>query len=80
MDLRSRFAKPASLTPQVRALAMEKLMLIRQQYAHDGIPRSPEQAHGALLAADITGFLERPYEADQRPALPDAPGSPTGGW
>lgn len=65
--------------PQVRAVAAGQLMQIRSSYGFDNVPTSPEQAHRALLTADITRFLEREYTPEQRitpPAIP--PGAPIG--
>jgi hypothetical protein len=60
-------------------MAQYQLMQIRAQYGYVGIPGEPEQAHRALLATDITRFLERPYVPEQRaPDLDVPPGQPIG--
>jgi hypothetical protein len=65
--------------PQVRAIAAQHLMQIRSRYGFEHLPNSPEQAHGALLTADITRFLERDYTPEQRIAPPPIPpGAPIG--
>lgn len=65
--------------PQVRAVAAQHLMQIRSRYGFEHLPNSPEQAHGALLTADITRFLERDYVPEQRIAPPTLPpGAPIG--
>jgi hypothetical protein len=65
--------------PQVRAAALQQLMQIRTRFGHEGVPANPRTAHGALLAADITRFLERPYTPEQRtPDLTVPPGQPIG--
>jgi hypothetical protein len=68
---------PAS---QVRAVASFKLRQIgaRLQRA-DAAATDADQAQRALLAADITRFLERPAEtARMLPAAPAPPGAPIG--
>ncbi|HEX2077281.1 MAG TPA: zinc-dependent metalloprotease [Longimicrobium sp.] len=66
--------------PQVRALAQEELTQLRDHFTGRGSStRGPESAHRALLAGEITRFLERPYAPDQRAPLPDLPpGQPIG--
>jgi hypothetical protein len=65
--------------PQVRALAQGKLMEIRQRFGHEGTPGDAGDAHRALIAMDITRFLDRPYVPDQRaPELTIPPGQPIG--
>ena len=65
--------------PQVRALALEKLMRIRASFPEDRVPRNPAAAHRALLAGEIARFLERPYQPEQRLPVPDLPpGQPIG--
>ncbi|HEX8395586.1 MAG TPA: zinc-dependent metalloprotease [Longimicrobium sp.] len=65
--------------PQVRAIAQQSLMQIRLRYGYAEVPSTPATAHRALLASDITRFLERPYQPQQRIAVPDAPpGQPIG--
>jgi hypothetical protein len=65
--------------PQVRAVAAGQLMQIRTSYGFEHTPNSPEQAHRALLTADITRFLERDYTPEQRIAPPTIPpGAPIG--
>ena len=65
--------------PQVRALAQGTLMQIRQRFGMTDVPGDARGAHRALIAADITRFLERPYSPDQRvPDLDIPPGQPIG--
>jgi Met-zincin/Domain of unknown function (DUF5117) len=66
--------------PQVRALAQQKLTQIRDGFVAPGnYTRGTEAAHRALLAGEITRFLERPFVPDQRLPLPDLPpGQPIG--
>ncbi|HYW11769.1 MAG TPA: zinc-dependent metalloprotease [Longimicrobium sp.] len=65
--------------PQVRAAALQQLMQIRARFGYDGVPADPQAAHRALMAADITRFLERPFVPDQRvPELVVPPGQPIG--
>jgi Met-zincin/Domain of unknown function (DUF5117) len=65
--------------PQVRASANYSLMRIRGQYGYDGFPGDPDDAYRAMIAADITRFLERPYTPEQRaPELNIPPGQPIG--
>lgn len=62
---------------QVRAIAAAKL---RARAAALGSAAStPAVAHGALLAADIKRFLDRPAPPATRTEIPDAPpGAPIG--
>lgn len=66
--------------PQVRALAQGKLMEIRTRFGHaGGAPGNPDAAFRALVAADITRFLDRPYTPETRaPELTIPPGQPIG--
>lgn len=65
--------------PQVRALAQGKLMEIRNRFGQTGTPADPAGAHRALVTADITRFLERPYTPEARaPELTVPPGQPIG--
>jgi hypothetical protein len=65
--------------PQVRALALETLMGIRAETPEGFVPTNEAGAHRALLAGEITRFLERPWTPDQRSPLPDLPpGQPIG--
>lgn len=65
--------------PQVRALAQEKLLRVRAQFPEGGVPSNPAGAHRALLAGEITRFLEREWTPDPRSPLPDLPpGQPIG--
>jgi hypothetical protein len=65
--------------PQVRALAQQELAQIRAHWTAGEIPSNPVGAHRALLAGEITRFLERPWTPDQRAPLPDLPpGQPIG--
>ncbi|HEX6368318.1 MAG TPA: zinc-dependent metalloprotease [Longimicrobium sp.] len=65
--------------PQVRALAQEELAQIRAHWNAELVPQNPEHAHRALLAGEITRFLERPWTPDTRLPLPDLPpGQPIG--
>jgi hypothetical protein len=65
--------------PQVRAAALGQLMTIRSRYGSTVLPDDADSAHRALLTADITRFLDRPYVADQRaPDLDVPPGQPIG--
>ncbi|HEX6042467.1 zinc-dependent metalloprotease [Longimicrobium sp.] len=67
--------------PQVRALAQGTLMEIRSRFGltSAAAPASPDAAFRALVAADITRFLDRPYEPEARaPDLTIPPGQPIG--
>jgi hypothetical protein len=66
--------------PQVRALAQLQLSRLRTTFSReDVVRRDPVAAHHALLAGEITRFLERPWTPDQRAPLPDLPpGQPIG--
>ncbi|WP_420127972.1 zinc-dependent metalloprotease [Longimicrobium sp.] len=65
--------------PQVRALAQQGLMQIRAHWAAGAVPENVVGAHRALLAGEITRFLERPWVPDARSPLPDLPpGQPIG--
>lgn len=78
VDHLMRLAETAPM-PQVRAIAAEHLMSIRARYGQDSRPEGPAEAHAALLAADITRFLERDWTPEQRIAPPEIPpGSPIG--
>ena len=60
-------------------MAAGQLMQIRSSYGFEHTPNSPEQAHRALLTADITRFLEGEYTPEQRIAPPGIPpGAPIG--
>ena len=62
---------------QVRAIATAKLKARAAALPSTGT--TPAAAHGALLAADITRFLERPAAPATRSTLPTAPpGAPIG--
>jgi hypothetical protein len=59
--------------PQVRAVATERLRLMSIDF------RSAATPHEALLFADITRFLQRPWEPrERREPLAPPPGSPIG--
>jgi hypothetical protein len=59
--------------PQVRAVASQRLRLLGAGF------RVSTQAHEQLLAADITRFLDRPWEPrERREPLAPPPGSPIG--
>ena len=65
--------------PQVRAAALRQLMGLRAHYGRTDLPADANEAHRALIAADITRFLERPYNPEQRPEELDVPpGQPIG--
>jgi Met-zincin/Domain of unknown function (DUF5117) len=66
--------------PQVRALAQQELARLRADFGRGDAPaRGTEAAHRALLAGEITRFLERPWQPDHRPAeLTAPPGQPIG--
>jgi hypothetical protein len=65
--------------PQVRAAALQQLLQIRARYGSAVVPHDAASAHRALIAADITRFLERPYVPDQRVQdLDIPPGQPIG--
>ncbi|MBB4639379.1 zinc-dependent metalloprotease [Longimicrobium terrae] len=62
--------------PQVRATAQQVLLNISRMITEHAVPYD---AHGALLVSDIKRFVERPYQPQQRIAVPDAPpGQPIG--
>ena len=65
--------------PQVRAVALQRRLLIRDRF---GSPRGGAggyAAHAALLHDEITRFVERPYDAAERIAPPaPPPGAPIG--
>jgi len=64
---------------QVRAAALRQLMAIRGSYGFDGVASDAQSAHRALLSAEITRFLERPYTPEERaPDLDVPPGQPIG--
>ena len=64
--------------PQVRAIATMKLQQARTA-ATQVTANTPAGAHGALIAADIKRFLERPAQPAAPMTLPDAPpGAPIG--
>lgn len=73
--------------PQVRAIATSRLQQMLH-HIHSGLdghdadgmtPLDADQAHLALLGADIARLLHRPAEAYSSPSTPDAPpGAPIG--
>ncbi|HEV7587534.1 MAG TPA: zinc-dependent metalloprotease [Longimicrobium sp.] len=64
--------------PQVRAVASQRLRLLRTEL-HGSALDPARQAHEQLLAADITRFLDRPWEPrERREPLAPPPGSPIG--
>ena len=71
---------------QVRALATQALLRLRDRFEEDGTAMDPaNQAHYLLLKQDIDRLLDRPHEAVQIPdPLVAPPGSPIGepdmGW
>jgi hypothetical protein len=69
--------------PQVRAVALQRLGAIRSRFGSAAAGAGGYGAHAALLHADITRFLERPFEPTIRFAPPPMPpGAPIGdgGW
>jgi hypothetical protein len=73
--------------PQVRAEATQRLRELRDQFRGSVRLRSnPQGPHEALMADDITRFLDRPWEPrERRQPLTIPPGSPIGegegdGW
>ncbi|HVH12434.1 MAG TPA: zinc-dependent metalloprotease, partial [Longimicrobium sp.] len=69
--------------PQVRALALQQLRFIQGHLERGPSPSVAQQAHRDLISLDITRFLERPYQPEQRaPDLDVPPGQPIGdpGW
>ena len=71
-----RLASGADMS-QVRAIVSARLRARAAALPSTGT--SPAAAHGALLAADITRFLERPAPPATATPLPSAPpGAPIG--
>ena len=69
----------ASPNGQVRAVASWKLQALAARIKAPGTKTDADKASHALLAADITRFLERPGEtAKTLPASPAPPGAPIG--
>jgi len=69
----------AAQNSQVRAIASLKLQRLAARIKVPGTKTEADQASHALLAADITRFLERPGEtAKMLPAAPAPPGAPIG--
>ena len=66
--------------PQVRAEAARELRWLRDGFHNHAYQSSnPQGAHEALLADDITRFLDRPWEArERRQPITIPPGSPIG--
>ncbi len=65
--------------PQVRAIASAQLERMRMMFAGSTGDVGPEAAHRALLARDITRFLERPAGEFSQPSTMTAPpGAPIG--
>jgi hypothetical protein len=66
--------------PQVRAVALDRLVRIRDRYGAAGQGASAYDVHGRLLRAEIDRWLERPYAPAERRPLPSMPpGAPIGG-
>jgi Met-zincin/Domain of unknown function (DUF5117) len=66
--------------PQVRAVAEYKLAQLRDRLRAQSSGLDTDAAHTRLLAADLTRFLERKWEPqDRREPLKVPPGSPIGG-
>ncbi|MDZ7781154.1 MAG: zinc-dependent metalloprotease [Gemmatimonadota bacterium] len=65
---------------QVRAITSYQLEEIAVEVAEASVNANPaDRAHNLTLAADISRFLERPYEPVETPSAPDMPpGSPIG--
>lgn len=69
----------ASPNAQVRAIASWKLAKLDARLKASSSVDEPEQAHRALLAADIKRFLDQPSMPPKTIAAPDAPpGAPIG--
>jgi hypothetical protein len=69
----------AAANGQVRAVASMKLQKLATRLRAAVAKSDADQAQGALLAADIKRFLERPAEAARiQPAAPAPPGAPIG--
>jgi hypothetical protein len=65
---------------QVRAIASWKLTRLAARLKAEPAHSEADQAHAALLAADIKRFLDRPEDQSKPIVAPDAPpGAPIGG-
>jgi hypothetical protein len=65
--------------PQVRAIASARLEWMRDQFVTSSGQIDPVAAHYALIARDVTRFLERPAGEFSQPATQSAPpGAPIG--
>ena len=65
---------------QVRAIASWKLAKLATRLKTSAVSSEAEQAHQALLAAEIKRFLDRPADPARPMPAPDAPpGAPIGG-
>ena len=65
--------------PQVRAIASHRIERLLDGVKAATVPDGAEEAHRALLAADIRRFLERPADSYSAPEVPSAPpGAPIG--
>jgi hypothetical protein len=65
--------------PQVRAIASARLEWMRDQFITSSGQVDPGAAHYALIARDVTRFLERPASEFSQPATQSAPpGAPIG--
>ena len=68
-------AKDAPMA-QVRAVATASLFVVR---ARAQAMLGPDEAHGRLIAADITRFIDRPFQPSAPIAMPEVPpGAPIG--
>ncbi len=65
--------------PQVRAIASARLEWMRDQFVNSSGQIDPVAAHYALIARDVSRFLERPASEFSQPATQSAPpGAPIG--